>query len=156
MLVYKEALTGRAACVDVNTCMEGAFSTHLMMFTLVYVSMEAKNQSSPVPHFCARGMPMSAYNNTLFSSQLCRPVPVGISANGCPSIYLHSVSITLVAPFGDSEAFRSSPVTADLMKVLLLDLGSVGSDPCSACITSGSVSLGQQITLPLLKKRRGG
>lgn len=138
------------------TCMEGAFSTLLSMFTLVYVSVGDENQGSSVPHCCARGMPLSAYN-TLFSSQLCRPVPVGISANGCPSIHLHSISITPVVSFGNSGAFRSFPVTADLAKAWLLDLGSVvGSDPCFACVTSGSGSLGQQISLPPLEKRRGG
>lgn len=61
------------------------------------------------------------------------------SANGCPSIYLQSISITPAAPFSDSHAFRSSLVAGSCsrpgFKASLLDLGkAVGSDPCSAVI----------------------
>lgn len=105
-----------------------------------------QGQGSPVP--CAHGMGQTLTPAPLLL-QLSRPVPVGTT--------LHSISRTPATAASARGEFRPCPVPgsrSDLVKALLLDLWNAeGSDPCW---TLGSFSLGREIPLLPLEKRRGG
>lgn len=128
---------GLAAHMDV-VGVQNAFSIHLVMFLME--ETEAALLLS---------LPWDAHERLLqcallfLASQTC---PHGyLSANGCPSSYLHCISIAPAVPFSGSEAV-SPPwllgVAADLVRALLLDLGNAaGSDPCFAITCLGNLGI---------------